>query len=127
MAGLSYMFLGYSFADTDRKGLSPALYGFGALSFLTAAFTLGGYSPNQNLFWELIFPGLAFGVLFMSVYLRARSFLVFGTMFLMFYIFKITHEYFTSGFGWALSLIIMGFALMGLGYLAFYLNKKYIS
>lgn len=127
IAGFSYIFLGYSFADTDKKELSPALYGFGALFFLTAAFSLGGYSPNQNIFWELIFPGLAFGALFLSVYLRERSFLVFGTLFLMIYLFKITSEYFTSGFGWALSLIFVGFALMGIGYLAFYLNKKYLS
>ncbi len=127
IAGLSYLFLGFSFTDTDKKGLSPWLYGFGVVSFLTAALCLGGYSPNQNVFWELLFPGLAFGVIFLSVYMKVRSFLVFGTMYLMFYILKITNEYFTSGFGWALSLIFVGFALIGVGYLAFYLNKKYIT
>jgi len=79
------------------------------------------------VFWELVFPGLSFGILFLSVYLKTRSFLIFGTLYLMFYILKITNEYFTSGFGWALSLIILGFALIGIGYFAFYLNKKYIS
>ena len=127
MAGLSYLFLGYSFADSEKKSLSPWLYGFGVVAFLTAALCLGGYSPKQNVFWELIFPGLAFGVIFLSVYLRVKSFLVFGSMYLMMYIMKITQEYFTSGFGWALSLIVVGFAVMGIGYFAFYLNKKYIS
>jgi hypothetical protein len=125
--GLSYMLLGYAFVHTAKKGLSPWLYGVGVTAFLTAALCLGGWSPNQSMAWELIFPGLAFGIIFLSVYLKVRSFLVFGTMFLMIYILKITHEYFTSGFGWAMSLIFVGFALMGVGYLAFYLNKKYVS
>ena len=126
-AGLTHMILGYALKETDKKSLTRYLYGFGVIEFLTAALCLGGYSPNQNLFWELIFPGLTFGIIFLSVYLKTRTFLIFGTLFLMFYIFKITGEYFTSGFGWAFSLIIIGFALMGVGYLAFYLNKKYIS
>ena len=126
-AGLTHMILGYSLANTNRKALTPYLYGFGVVEFLTATLCLGGWSPNQSVFWELLFPGVSFGILFLSVYLKTRSFLIFGTMFLMFYILKITYEYFTSGFGWALSLIIVGFALIGIGYFAFYLNKKYIS
>ena len=126
-AGLTHMILGYSLVNTNKKALTPYFYGFGVIEFLTAALCLGDWSPNQNVFWELIFPGLSFGVLFLSVYLKARLFLIFGTIYLMIYILKITGEYFTSGFGWALSLIIVGFALMGIGYFAFYLNKKYIS
>lgn len=124
-AGLSHAALGYALSGTGKKGLTPALYGFGVLEFLTAALVLSE-SSSQGILWELLFPGLVFGVLFLSVYLKARSFLVFGTIYLMVYILKITYAYFTSGFGWALSLIIAGFALIGIGYGAFYLNKKYI-
>lgn len=127
VAGLTHMTMGYALYATDKKFFTRYLYSFGVIEFLTAALCLGGYSPNQNLFWELTFPGITFGVIFLSVYLKSRAFLIFGTLYLMFYIFKITGEYFTSGFGWAFSLIIVGFALMGVGYLAFYVNKKYIS
>jgi hypothetical protein len=127
VAGLSYMLLGYAFVHTEKRRVSPWLYGLGVVAFLTAALCLGGWSPNQSMVWELLFPGVVFGIIFLSVYLKVKSFLVFGTMFLMIYILKITSEYFTSGFGWALSLIFVGFALMGVGYLAFYLNKKYVS
>ena len=126
-AGLTHMTLGYALKDSDKKGLTPYLYGFGVVEFLTAGLCLGGWAPNQGVLWEIIFPGLTFGIIFLSVYLKSKSFLIFGTMYLMFYILKITNEYFTSGFGWALSLIVVGFALMGVGYFAFYLNKKYIS
>lgn len=124
--GLSHMLMGYAFSDTSRKVLTPALYGFGVVELLTAALCLGGWKPDQKILWELLYPGICFGVLFLSVYLRSRSFLTFGTIYLMIYILKITNEYFTSGFGWALSLIFMGFALIGVGYGAFYLNQKYI-
>ncbi len=126
-AGLTHMALGYALTDTSKKNLTPPLYSFGVVEFLTAALCLGNWSPNQSIFWELVFPGLTFGILFLSVYLKSRSFLIFGTIYLMFYILKITNEYFTSGFGWSLSLILGGFALIGIGYLAFYLNQKYIS
>lgn len=126
-AGLTHMILGYALVNSNRKSLTPYLYGFGVVEFLTAALCLGDWTPHQNVFWELMFPGLSFGILFLSVYLKTRSFLIFGTLYLMVYILKITNEYFTSGFGWALSLIVVGFALIGVGYFAFYLNKKYIS
>jgi len=126
-AGLTHMLLGYALVDTNRKDLTRYLYGFGVVEFLGAALALGDWSPHQNAIWELIFPGLAFGIIFLSVYLKARAFLFWGTMFLMLYILKITFEYFTSGFGWALSLVFAGFVLIGIGYLAFYLNKKYVS
>ncbi len=124
--GLTHMILGYALVNSDRNALTPALYCFGVIEFLTAALCLGKWSPDQNLFWELIYPGLVFGILFLSVYLKSRAFLVFGTLYLVAFVLKITGEYFTSGFGWALSLVIVGFCLMAIGYGAFYINKKYI-
>lgn len=125
--GLAYMLLGYFFSQNKEESLSDALYGFGILGFLGAALSLGGYKPEQNMFWELIFPGLVFGALFLSVYLKKRSLLIFGTIFLMVFILKITAEYFKTGLGWPLSLVIAGLMLIAVGYLSFYLKKKYIS
>ena len=97
------------------------------MGFLGAALALGGWSPQQNIFWELIFPGLVFGIIFLSVYLKNKSFLVFGALYLMAYIIKITSEYFSQSLGWPLALVLAGFMLMGIGYFAFYLNQKYIK
>jgi len=41
--------------------------------------------------------------------------------------FKMTQEYFTGTFGWPISLMICGITLIGIGYYAFKLNKKYIA
>ncbi len=127
MVGLSYLFFGYYFSSTKQKDLSGVLYGFGNLFFLGAALALGGWKPSQNIFWEMIFPGLVFAVLLLSVHLKSKPFLTFGTIFLMAYILKITGEYFSGTLGWPVSLMICGIALIGIGYYAFSLNKKYLS
>lgn len=127
IVGITYMLLGYSFSTTERSKLSGFLYGFGVLGFLTSALVLGEWKPHQNVIWELIYPGLVFGVLFISVYLKSKSFLTFGTIFLMAYILKITSEYFASGLGWPLSLVVAGLAMIGVGYMSLSLKKKYLN
>lgn len=127
LTGLAYLFLGYGFRLSRWKPLTGSLYGFGLLMSLGAALALGGWSPNQNSFWEIIFPVLVFGTLFASVYLRSKAFLVFGGIFLMAYISKITAEYFSDSLGWPLALVIAGLLLIGTGYLTVYLNRKYIK
>lgn len=127
MVGLSYILLAYYFSSTELKALTGVLYGFGALFFLGAALALGGWKPSQNVFWEIFFPGLVFIILFLSVHVKSKSFLTFGTLFLMAYILKITGEYFSGTLGWPLSLMICGIALIGSGYYAFTLNKKYLT
>ena len=125
--GLVYMFLAYYFKTTSQNSLTGTLYGFGSLIFLASAMSLGGWSPNQNAFWELVYPLLVFGIIFLSVYLKSKSFLVMGTLFLIGYILKLTGEYFTSGLGWPLALVIAGLSIMGVGYYAVRLNKKYLT
>ena len=125
--GLVYALLGYYFTQTPQRALTGALYGFGVLFFLGAALALGDWKPNQNAFWELIFPGLVFGVMFLSVYLKSRAFLTFGSIYLMVYILKITAEYFADSLGWPLALVLTGLGLIAIGYLHFNLKKKYLS
>ena len=127
LVGLSYVLIGYAFSKGERATMSGFLYGFGILGLLGAAFSLGGYSSGQNSFWELIFPILVLGTLFVSVNLKSKSFLTFGSLFLMIYILKITGEYFMSGLGWPFALVLAGLMFIGVGYLYVYLKKKYIT
>lgn len=125
--GLAYAFLGHHFTQTPQRTLTGALYGFGALFFLGAALALGDWKPNQNEFWEAVFPGLVFGVMFLSVYLTSKAFLTFGSIYLMVYILKITAEYFADSLGWPLALVLTGLGLIAIGTLHFNLKKKYLS
>ncbi|MFA5087364.1 MAG: DUF2157 domain-containing protein [Candidatus Paceibacterota bacterium] len=120
----SYLLLGYNFAKQKKTALKAFLYGFGILGFLGSALALGGWKPSQNIFWEAIFPFLVFGALLASVYLKSREFLVFGSLFLVGYIAKITAEYFSQSLGWPLALLIAGLLLIGASYGFFYLRKN---
>lgn len=125
--GLSYMILGFAFSKDEKKVLTGPLNAFGVLIFLGAAMELGGWTPKQNVFWELIFPGLVFGVILLSVTLKSKAFLTFGTLFLMAYIVKLTAEYFKDSIGWSLSLVIAGLAMIAIGYGSLALNKRYLG
>ena len=125
--GLTYMLIGFTFSKKGLVSLSNYLYDFGILGFLGSALLLSDWKPNQNIFWELIYPILIFGTLFLSVYIKRKSFLISGTLFLMLYILKLTSEYFSSGLGWPLTLIITGLAMIIVGYLSFSLKKKYLN
>lgn len=127
MVGLTYFCFGYYLSFTEQKELTSGLYGFGSLFFLGAAFALGGWTPSQNVLWEVLFPGLVFIILFLSVHFKNKASLTLGTIYLMIYILKITGEYFSGTLGWPLSLVISGISLIGTGYYAFTLNKKYLS
>ena len=121
--GLAFMALGWAFSGTERGGLSGPLYAFGSAAFLGSALALGGWKPSQSAFWELAFPGLAFGVLYLSVHLRSKALLTFGALFLGAYLAKITGEYFSDSMGWPLALIVLGLLLMGVGFLTFRLKR----
>ena len=127
VVGLIYILLGFNLTNGNYKRLTPWLYTFGLLGFLGSTLALGGYAPEQNVFWELVFPALAFGVLLSGIPLKSRPFLFVGSLFIMIYIVKISTEYFKNSMGWALALVLAGLALMAVGYLSFYLNRRYIT
>ncbi|QQG49703.1 MAG: hypothetical protein HZB70_02805 [Candidatus Berkelbacteria bacterium] len=128
VAGLTYGLLAYHFTtDAENRVLTPWLYTGGSLAFFGSALGLGGFSPSANAFWEIIYPGLVFGAMFLGINLKIRALLIWGAIFLMAYIVKITAEYFSQGLGWPLALVIAGLSLIGVGYYMFYLNRKYLS
>jgi len=40
---------------------------------------------------------------------------------------EITSEYFSTGLGWPLALVIAGLAMIGVGYMSLSLKKKYLT
>lgn len=123
-ASISYLLIGYSFSKKSFTNLSGYMFGFGILGFLGSTFALGGFKPEQNMFWELIYPGLSFGTLLLSVKLKQKSFVVFGTISLMIFILKITAAYFSDSIGWPLALVLAGLALIAVGHMSLSITKK---
>jgi hypothetical protein len=124
--GLSYLLLAYYFSQTEKPTLISTLYFFGALGLLGSALFLGDWKPDQSIVWELFFPFLVFGMLLLSVFLQRKILLILGTIFLMFYIIKITYEYFVNSLGWPFALVLAGLLLMCVGYFSLNLKRRYL-
>lgn len=121
--GASYLLLTHAFKDTYNKYLSPILYLFGTAGILGAGFS----QVFGSLPWQLFYFVLVLGGIVLSIYLKSKSILVVSTLFLIFHISYITGKYFANSLGWPISLILLGFVFIGLGYASITINKKYIK
>lgn len=127
--GFAYIFLAYSrralkIVDIhdvkEQRSVSGLLYGVGTIAVLGASMAIGGI-------FDLLVILFIFGAFYGSVFLKSRIMLVVASFFLVGHMIKITLEYFGNSLGWPILLVLIGFLIIGIGYLTFYLNKKYIS
>jgi len=130
LLGFSYILIAHGYEsmsasigtsdEKEKKVVRGVLIGFGTLAVLGSGIFVGG-------FFDLIFIAFIFAAFYGSVYLKSPSMLTFGALFLMAHIVKLTSEYFVDSVGWPVALIIIGFLIIGVGYMTYNLNKKYIS
>lgn len=123
LIGVSYLLLAYDFKGSSNEKLVGGLYFFGSVCFLGSTFSL----MLDNNYWELPYFLIVFGGIALSAYLRSRIVLVLSTLFLIIHLSYITDKYFADSLGWPLSLVILGFVFIGLGYISVNINKKYIA
>lgn len=121
--GVCYMLLAQSFKESWNKVLLEILNFFGAAFLLGAGFTQIYDSLPWILFYLIIIMG-TFGV---SIYVRSRGILVVSTISLIAYVSYITGKYFADSIGWPISLVILGFMFIALGYISISINNKYIK
>ena len=124
--GVAYLSIGYYFSITKQGFMTGLLYFFGLLMVLGTAMILQGFSPKINVFWQLIYPFLLVATFWASIKLQDRLFLIIATLFTFGQILKFTSEYFSKSIGWPISLIVSGLVIMGIGYMSFELNKRYL-
>lgn len=130
LLGISFVFLAYGYKkimsvrdiddELEQIRVQGVIYGLGTLAILSSGISFGG-------FFDLIFIALIFGAFYGSVFLKSRAMLILGALFLVGHIIKLTSKYFFDSIGWAVSLIFVGFLVIGIGYLTFYLNRRFIS
>jgi hypothetical protein len=123
MVGFVYMLLAYGFRNTWNKKLSGMLYFFGSAGFFIAAFT----RVFDSGLWEIFFFILALGGVAFSVRLKSKAVLTVSTLALVGHIIYITSEYFADSLGWPISLVLLGFVIIGLGYGSVAINKRFIK
>jgi hypothetical protein len=125
--GASYLLLGYYLRETRYAPMAGPLYFFGSIAFLGSALVLGGWTPDQKVAWELVYPLLSLGIVFWSTQAKSQSMLLWGAIFFMGYLVKISSEYFADSIGWPTALMISGLGMIAVGYFAFRIKKQYIG
>jgi CHASE2 domain-containing sensor protein len=113
----------HSFKNNWNKPIVGLLNFFGSAGFLGACFA----QVDGSIIWQLLFFILAIGGLAFSILLKSKGVLVVSTLFLIAHFVYITSEYFADSIGWPISLVVLGFAFIGLGYVSININKKYFK
>ncbi|MEN9341948.1 MAG: hypothetical protein RIQ54_204 [Candidatus Parcubacteria bacterium] len=122
---IAYLLLGYGVSHTVYLPLRSFIYKMGLIGLLFAIFALGGYRPDQVIFWEFIFPIIAVGLIAIGIFMKEQNFFVIPSFGIMIFVSKISFEYFSDSVGWPLTLIFTGLILVGLGISLIRFRKEY--
>jgi hypothetical protein len=121
--GANYLLLAHVFREGWNKKLVSPLQFFGTTWFFMSAFLM----VFDSIIWQILFLLFVIGGFALSIYMKSRTILGISTLFLIVHFSYITGKYFAGSLGWPLSLILIGFALIGLGYMSIQINKKYLT
>jgi Predicted membrane protein (DUF2157) len=120
--GASLICVAWSLDTSRHRSIAPLCYFFGSVAFLTAAFDWLHRGPI-----EILFAGLACGVIFLSTVARSRTLLLVGALALIGYIGDFIAEHFAHNLNAPLVVMLTGFLLILLGVVAVKINNKYIK
>jgi hypothetical protein len=119
--GTSLICVGWSLDRSQSKSIAPVCYFFGSALFLSAAFDWLHHKPV-----EVLFLGLACGLIFLSTIARSRTLLTVGTLAMIGYIGDFIAEHFSHNLNAPLVVMLTGFVLIGVGVAAVQINNRFI-
>ena len=120
--GGSLLLLSYSIDRSAHQAMAPFWYFASSVAMLAALFSLLRHTAV-----EILFLGVACGLVFVSTWVKSRTLLLVGTVAILSYIGYFTSENFADAVGWPIALMLFGLLLIGLSALAFRINRKYIA
>ena len=121
--GVSYLLLAYHFSKGVYHYLATYLNIVGINSILAFAHILA-WEYRANLIWEIPVTLATLALIFISTSIKNRIFLVFGALYFLNSIIRITSTYFPEGYSWPIALIFIGLTLTIVGYIVFHLKNK---
>lgn len=121
--GISYILLAYAFRGTWNNYLVGFLSFFGSIGFLSAAFS----RVFDSIIWQVLFFFIVAIGFYAAVVIKSRRILIISAIFLVSHISYITGKYFSDSIGWPITLIVLGFVFIGMGYAVVAINKNYIT
>ena len=116
--GIGLMCISYLIDKSVHQKITPPWYFVGSIFFLYGIFDL-----IDNTVLEILFFGVASGLMYLATLVRSRTLLFVSVLAIM----SFTGYYFQGVLFNAFGLIIMGFLLIGLSVFAMKLNRKYIE
>lgn len=120
--GLSLLCIAWALGKSQHRSIAGLGYLSGSVLFL-AAF----YDVLQDKPFEILFLGASCSAIFVSTLARSRTLLCVGTLATLGYIGDFSAKHFADSLGWPITLILMGFILIGMSSFAVKLNNKYIK
>lgn len=120
--GFSLLCLSYRIGQSRHRVITPLWYFIGSISFLSGIFDFIKNTP-----FEILHLGISCFLVYISTYAKSRTLLVVSTLSILSYIGYFTGKHFADSIGWPITLILLGFILIGLSAVAFKINKRYID
>lgn len=106
-------------AKTEHISIAPFYYFCFSILTATAAF-----ETLESTHYDVLLLGVAAGLIYLSTLAASRSVLTVGVLSLMVFLGYFTDRYFTNIVGWPITLIVMGFVMIGISAFAIQLGKK---
>ena len=119
--GFSLLCLCYALDHSPHRAVAPFWYFIGGILVLASS-----YDFVRNTMFEVLFVGIAAGMIYLSATVRSRALLGVSTVGMLAYIGHFTAEHFSDTLGWPISLMLIGLALISMGALALKINNTYI-
>ena len=120
--GVSLLCVGWSLDRSIHKAIAGLVYVFGSGLLLSAA-----YDWMRRGAIEVLFLGLACGIVVLATVARSRSLLVVGTVALIGYIADFIYQHFAENLGAPLVLMAIGLLFIAAGAAAVRINAQYIA
>jgi hypothetical protein len=120
--GVSLLCVAWSLDRSIHKAIAGLVYFAGAGLLLSAAYDWMRRGPI-----EVLFLGLACGIVVLATVARSRSLLVVGTVALIGYIADFIYQHFAENLGAPLVLMAIGLLFIGAGAAAVRINAQYIA
>jgi uncharacterized membrane protein len=122
--GITYICIAYSYyrlnATKEQQVVQGILYALGTGAILGAGISIGGT-------FDIVFIAFIFAAFYASVFVRSRAMLMLAALFLIGHVIKLTSKYFSDSLNWSLALIVVGFLVIGIGYMTFMINKRFLG
>ncbi|MGM0629309.1 MAG: DUF2157 domain-containing protein [Patescibacteria group bacterium] len=122
LMGLSYILTGY-FLDEKQKfeRFSNVLYLFGSFGLIVPFFFLAFIYTG---IWDVVSIMSIIAIISLGVYQLRKILIIPGGVLLSIHVILVSLRYFADSIGWPVTLIILGFLIMAVGYMSYHLSQK---